>query len=330
MKNSLIKKVMIPVLIFLTGLIIYLYQVNAETTNPGKKEVTKKTSGNNSQKTDGNKQGKKKAPRQIVQKKSGITRRTSNKPNETTINKRDDETKKKTTYGPRTSRTLNNQTKREVPIAKTDDVLSNMDLENLKKTSTTDNKNLYTGTADLKSTSITHVPFTLDRNMTSWFASVYYCGNGKKWKDLEDLNKDKLVKLNGEEQFPKGCTIKIPREIISSNKTTSVASNNTAKEKEENTYFTSNKTDPLQHDIKKEDLKKKSSIVRTTVYTSKTYTIKENDILWEVSRKHYGSGVYYKNILEANPGLDPDKLPVDKKITLPVIEGKGPKQIPMG
>jgi len=59
----------------------------------------------------------------------------------------------------------------------------------------------------------------------------------------------------------------------------------------------------------------------------KYYMIKRGDTLWEIAKTLYGdpSMPIIKEILAANPGLDPRALPVGKRINLPVIPGKGPK-----
>jgi nucleoid-associated protein YgaU len=48
-----------------------------------------------------------------------------------------------------------------------------------------------------------------------------------------------------------------------------------------------------------------------------TYTVKQGDNLWQIAKAHYGDGQKWKQIVDANPGLNPDKLPVGKKIVLP-------------
>ena len=48
-----------------------------------------------------------------------------------------------------------------------------------------------------------------------------------------------------------------------------------------------------------------------------TYTIKQGDTLWKIATAHYGDGKKWKEIVDANPGLEPSKLRVGQTITLP-------------
>ena len=48
-----------------------------------------------------------------------------------------------------------------------------------------------------------------------------------------------------------------------------------------------------------------------------TYTIQKNDSLWKIAERHYGSGQRWPDIVAANPGLEPTKMPVGKTIVLP-------------
>ncbi|MBN1257470.1 MAG: LysM peptidoglycan-binding domain-containing protein [Planctomycetes bacterium] len=47
------------------------------------------------------------------------------------------------------------------------------------------------------------------------------------------------------------------------------------------------------------------------------YILRETDTLWSIAARTYGNGKYYTRILAANPGLQADRLPVGKTITLP-------------
>lgn len=57
-----------------------------------------------------------------------------------------------------------------------------------------------------------------------------------------------------------------------------------------------------------------------------TYSVKESDTLSDIARETYGDEKYWKAILEANPGLEPNRLFVGKKLILPpkeaVLAGK--------
>lgn len=47
------------------------------------------------------------------------------------------------------------------------------------------------------------------------------------------------------------------------------------------------------------------------------YVVRQGDTLWSISRAHYGTGQRWKDIVNANPGLSPEKMPVGRPIVLP-------------
>ena len=47
------------------------------------------------------------------------------------------------------------------------------------------------------------------------------------------------------------------------------------------------------------------------------YTIQKGDTLWSIAQRHYGNGQRWVDILNANPGLNPNKLSVGQSIILP-------------
>jgi len=49
----------------------------------------------------------------------------------------------------------------------------------------------------------------------------------------------------------------------------------------------------------------------------RTYTIAKGDTLWSIAKRQYGDGQRWKDIAEANPGINPNKLRVGQQITLP-------------
>ena len=51
--------------------------------------------------------------------------------------------------------------------------------------------------------------------------------------------------------------------------------------------------------------------------SSNTYTIKPGDTLWKIAAEHYGDGRKWKQIADANQGLEPSKLRIGQSITLP-------------
>jgi len=54
-----------------------------------------------------------------------------------------------------------------------------------------------------------------------------------------------------------------------------------------------------------------------TPATASTYTIKKKDTLWSISTRYLGSGKRWQEIVNANPGLNPQKLAVGRTINLP-------------
>ena len=50
---------------------------------------------------------------------------------------------------------------------------------------------------------------------------------------------------------------------------------------------------------------------------AKTYVVEKGDTLFSISRKLYGNNAKVKEILAANPGLDPDVIKVGQKLNLP-------------
>lgn len=47
------------------------------------------------------------------------------------------------------------------------------------------------------------------------------------------------------------------------------------------------------------------------------YVVRQGDTLWSISRAHYGTGQRWKEIVSANPGLSPERMPVGRPIVLP-------------
>ncbi|QDU33899.1 putative endopeptidase p60 precursor [Poriferisphaera corsica] len=48
-----------------------------------------------------------------------------------------------------------------------------------------------------------------------------------------------------------------------------------------------------------------------------TYVIKKGDTLWSIANKHYGNGLKWVDIMDANPGLKEKRMYVGKEIRLP-------------
>lgn len=50
-----------------------------------------------------------------------------------------------------------------------------------------------------------------------------------------------------------------------------------------------------------------------------SYTIRRGDTLWSIAVRYYNDGQRWKDIVDANPGLDPTKLRVGQQIVLPAL-----------
>lgn len=50
---------------------------------------------------------------------------------------------------------------------------------------------------------------------------------------------------------------------------------------------------------------------------SRIYTVQKGDTFWSIAQREYGTGQKWRDISEANPSVDPRKLAVGQKITLP-------------
>ncbi|MCE9590402.1 MAG: LysM peptidoglycan-binding domain-containing protein [Planctomycetes bacterium] len=50
---------------------------------------------------------------------------------------------------------------------------------------------------------------------------------------------------------------------------------------------------------------------------ARSYTVKKGDTLYGIARREYGDARKVKDIIAANPGLDPNKIKVGQKINLP-------------
>ncbi len=52
-------------------------------------------------------------------------------------------------------------------------------------------------------------------------------------------------------------------------------------------------------------------------HAARTHTIAAGDTPWNLAVKYYGDGKQWPKIIEANPGLTPERMPIGKKITIP-------------
>ncbi|MCK4602019.1 MAG: LysM peptidoglycan-binding domain-containing protein [Phycisphaerae bacterium] len=61
----------------------------------------------------------------------------------------------------------------------------------------------------------------------------------------------------------------------------------------------------------------------TAAPTPRQYTIQKGDTLWSIAVRFLGDGKRYREIVELNPGLEPNKLLIGKTILLPAPEASG-------
>lgn len=51
--------------------------------------------------------------------------------------------------------------------------------------------------------------------------------------------------------------------------------------------------------------------------TQRVYMVRKNDTLWSIAADYYGDGQRWRDILTANPGLEPTKMRVGQQLILP-------------
>lgn len=199
-----------------------------------------------------------------------------------------------------------------------------------------------TGTAEIAGAQLEFVTYTLAEDTPLWTATLRCTQDGTQWNDLGKANKDIVGDTYDQDTIvPKGSVIKVPRALLTSqdatdddagtagtDDNTDMADN--AKLNDTSYLFTKQDDNPQDDNTNKnktpeEDKTPLPSTIET--FTEQTYTIKEFDKLWNIAETYYGNGTAYIKILEVNPGLDPDRLQINSTIKLPVIPGKGPKNI---
>ena len=52
-------------------------------------------------------------------------------------------------------------------------------------------------------------------------------------------------------------------------------------------------------------------------FTQRVYVVRKGDTLWSIADAYYGDGQRWRDILEANPGLEPTKMRVGQQLILP-------------
>lgn len=60
-----------------------------------------------------------------------------------------------------------------------------------------------------------------------------------------------------------------------------------------------------------------------TVAGPRTHIVQKGDILGEISKKYYGTTTRWPEIVRANPGVDPNRLSVGQKLTIPAATSVG-------
>ena len=61
--------------------------------------------------------------------------------------------------------------------------------------------------------------------------------------------------------------------------------------------------------------------------SSKVHVVAAGETLSDISKKHYGTTTKWREIVKANPGVDPEGLKVGDKLVLPEIAGAAPKDV---
>ncbi len=61
--------------------------------------------------------------------------------------------------------------------------------------------------------------------------------------------------------------------------------------------------------------------------SAKVHVVAAGETLSDISKKHYGTTTKWREIVKANPGVDPEGLKVGDKLVLPEIAGAAPKDV---
>lgn len=88
-------------------------------------------------------------------------------------------------------------------------------------------------------------------------------------------------------------------------------------------YLSKNRTvktasNQMQPAKQTQPLKKDEAVTGATLPT--THTVSDNESLWTISEKYYGSGYNWVNIAKDNQLTDPNHLTVGEKLNIPVAE----------
>ncbi len=141
------------------------------------------------------------------------------------------------------------------------------------------------GTADEEEVFPQYASYTIQDGDDAWTIAVEKLHDGSRWKEIVELNPG--LPEDGDNLTP-GLTIKLPNP-------------------------------PAVNAVEEEP-------TDTAEVSSWPYEVKDGDTLSGIAKEFYGDGTVtvWMAILGANPGLDSERMPVGKKINLPVIDGKKP------
>ncbi len=74
---------------------------------------------------------------------------------------------------------------------------------------------------------------------------------------------------------------------------------------------------PLAMDVGFDHMMPEETYADASVTSGQTYAISRGDTLWSIASRTYGDGQRWRDIVNANPGLEPRRLRVGQTIVLP-------------
>jgi nucleoid-associated protein YgaU len=151
---------------------------------------------------------------------------------------------------------------------------------------------LVPGTAKAEEAATQFASYTVKPGDTLWTIAVLELGNGKRWPELVTANQS----LSGDEKnLEVGAVLRIPRTAAAEAVTTEAPAPES--------------TAPQEH---------------------LAHVVREGDTPAKLAETYYGdsSMQVWMEILAANPGLDPEAMPIGKSIRIPALPGKRPQAPP--